>query len=89
MKPGKYSTLCALRRQFKNTQELADVINRSRPYVIRRLSGSEQFTVRECRMILRAIGKAETEENLTYFFGGCHVTEDRKQKNAGFAADAI
>lgn len=89
MKPGSYSTLCALRRQFKNTQELADVINRSRPYVIRRLSGAEPFTARERRMLLKAIGKAETEENLIYFFGGCHVEKNREQKITGFAADAI
>ena len=89
MKPGKYSTLCALRRQFKNTQELADVINRSRPYVIRRLSGSEQFSLRERRMILKAIGKEETEENLTYYFGGCHVTKDREQEITGLAANVI
>ena len=70
MKVGKYSTKPALRRQFKNADQIGDVINRSRAYVITRLKGPEVFTAREQRLILKAIGSEPTPENINFYFGG-------------------
>lgn len=81
MNVGRYSTLCALRRQFNTIQDLADVINRSRPYVVKRLKGAGDFTAREKRMILAAIGKENTEENIFYFFRRVNGCGKRKTKN--------
>lgn len=89
MNVGRYSTLCALRRQFNTIQDLADVINRSRPYVVKRLKGAGDFTAREKRMILAAIGKENTEENIVYFFGGLTDAENGKQKINKFVANAV
>lgn len=89
MKVGKYSTFCPLRRSFNTVKDLADVINRSRPYVISRLKGMEQFTDREKRLILRSINKELTEENYFYYFGGPDDAKNRKQEINRIASDAI
>lgn len=89
MKVGKYATLCALRRSFNTVGDLADVINRSKPYVVSRLKGTQQFTPREKRMILRSINQELTESNYIYYFGGPADEENRKQETDRIVTDAV
>lgn len=48
---NKNSFYPRLRRDFKNCQEIADVINRNVSYVWVRMSGKEDFTYKEKKMI--------------------------------------
>ena len=51
-----------LRDCFKTSEELCELINRSKPYVLDRLNLKKQFTAREKRIILNHLGEGYTDD---------------------------
>lgn len=64
----RYSTYSLLRREYTNSDEMADTINRSRSYVASRLSGQAYFTARDKKLLLEHINVEVTAENIEKYF---------------------
>lgn len=62
MKRCKLPGLNKLRDCFDSSEELCNVINRSRPYVLDRLNLKKEFTEREKHLILAYLGPDYTED---------------------------
>lgn len=50
-----------VRKEFSNSNELAEIINRSAYYVNRILTGRNEFTHREKKMIISYLGKNDSD----------------------------
>lgn len=50
-----------LRREFENSQEICDVINKSPSYVLTRLNGKNDFSHRDKVLIVKYLGKDESQ----------------------------
>lgn len=69
MKSRTYSGHAALRRQFKNVEEISEVINRGHNYIIDRLAGKREFTARDKRMLLRYLNEdPEDQDAIDFYF---------------------
>ncbi len=50
-----------IRSDYNTAQEVGDVINKSRDYVLKRLNGKFDFTYREKCMLAREVGLTEAD----------------------------
>lgn len=58
---SKFGFYPNVRKEFANTMELAEIINRSFDYVNLRLSGKSEFTHREKKIIVEYLGKHDSD----------------------------
>ena len=62
MKRCRLPGLNRLRDCFDTAEDICNIINRSRPYVLDRLNMKKEFTAREKNLILAHLGDGFTED---------------------------